>query len=175
MTAAAPTTPPDPLLGVREALLSRAHADAQRLLAEVDAEADAIIAGAQAEADTIRVEARAQGEADAAEVLAAERARVRRHARAVVLAAQRDTYDELRSRVVRDLPTLRADPAYATWRDRLGEDVRAVLGADAVVTEHPAGGVLGEVAGRRVAYTLVGLADRALDALGADVEGLWST
>ena len=175
MTAAAPQAPPDPLLPVREALLARAEAEAQKLLAEVDAEADASIARAQAEADAIRAEARAQGEADAAEVLVAERARARRQARAVVLAAQRDTYDELRSRVVRDLPALRADPAYATWCDRLGEVVRTVLGPDAVVTEHPGGGVIGEVTGRRVAYTLMGLADRALDSLGSDVEGLWST
>jgi vacuolar-type H+-ATPase subunit H len=182
VTATVPKAPPDPLLPardallpVREALLARAEAEAQRLLAKVDAEADAIIARAQVEADTIRAEARAQGEADAAEVLVGQRARARRQARAVVLAAQRETYDELRSRVVRDLPALRADPAYAAWRDRRGQDVRAVLGPDAVVTEHPEGGVIGEVAGRRVAYTLTGLADRALDALGSEVEGLWST
>lgn len=70
---------------------------------------------------------------------------------------------------------LRADPAYVAWTDRLRDELRAVLGPEAVVTEHPEGGVVGETPGRRVASTLTGLADRALDALGSDVERLWST
>lgn len=170
----APTAAPDTLLPVREALLAHARADAERLLAEVDAEGDAIIARAQAEADAIRAEARAQGEADAAAVLVAERARARRQARAVVLAAQREGYAALRARALEEAATLRADPAYATWCDGVRENVLAALGPDAVVTEHPEGGVLGEASGRRVAYTLPGLAGRALDALGTDLEGLWT-
>ena len=165
----------DPLLPVRAGLLDRAGSEAGRLLAEVDAETAAVIARAEAEADAIRAESRAQGEADAAGVLVAERARARRQARSVVLAAQREAYEELRSRVRRELPLLRADPAYAAWTDRVGDDLRAVLGPEAVVTEHPEGGVVGEAAGRRVASTLTGLAERALDALGSDVERLWST
>lgn len=175
MTAAPPTTRRDPLLAVRAGLLARAGSEAERLLAEVDAETDAAIARAQAEADAITADARAQGEADAAGVLVAERARARRQARAVVLAAQREAYEELRSRVRRELPLLRADPAYVAWTDRLRDELRAVLGPEAVVTEHPEGGVVGETPGRRVASTLTGLADRALDALGSDVERLWST
>lgn len=174
VTAEEAEAPSDPLRPVIEALATRARADAARLLAEVDQEGAAIIARAQAEADAIRAEARAQGEADAVGVLVTERARARRQARATLLAAQRETYDELCARVTRGLPALRSDPAYAAWRDRSHEDVRALLGPDAVVSEHPEGGVLGEVAGRRIACTLAGLADRALDALGSDVEGLWS-
>lgn len=155
--------------------MSRARADAERLFAEVDTDADALIARARVEADTVLAQARAQGETDAEALLVAERAQARRQARSVVLAAQRDTYDELRSGVLAALPALRADPAYAAWCGRLRESVRAVLGPDAVVTEHPDGGVLGEVAGRRAAFTLVGLADQAIDALGPDVEGLWAT
>jgi vacuolar-type H+-ATPase subunit E/Vma4 len=174
VTLAFPTAAPDSLLPVREALLAHAGSDARRLLAEVDAEGDSIIARARAEAEAIRAEARSQGEADATAVLVAERARARRQARAVVLAAQRESYTALRARVVEEAATLRLDPAYATWRDGLGERVRAALGPDAVVTEHPEGGVLGEAPGRRVAHTLAGLATRALDALGPDVEGLWA-
>lgn len=165
----------DLLVPVRAALLAEARAEADRLLAQVDAEAAATIARAEAEADGIRGEARAQGEADAAAVLAAERARARRQARAIVLAAQRDVYEDLRASVLRRLPALRAEAAYGAWRDRLRERVHTELGADAVVTEHPDGGVVGELGGRRVAYTLAGLAEQALDELGEDVEGLWAT
>ncbi len=174
MTLTSTTAAPDPLLPVREALLARARADAERLLAEGDAEADAIIARAHAEADAIRAGARAQGEADAAAVLGAERARARRQARAVVLAAQHESYEGLRARAVEQVATLRGDPGYATWCDRLRKEVRAALGPDAAVSEHPEGGVRGEATGRRVEYTLVALAERALDALGPDVEGLWT-
>ena len=174
MTPATVTAAPDPLLPVREALLARARADAERLLAEVDAEADEIVARAEAEADAIRAEARAQGEADAAAVLVAERARARRQARVVVLAAQRESYADLSARAAEQVATLRADPGYASWCDGLRENARAALGPAAVVTEHPGGGVLAEAPGRRVAYTLVGLIEQAVEALGPDLEGLWS-
>ena len=173
--AVATSTVSDPLAPVREALLTRARADADRTLAEADADAAAILSRARGEAEAIHAEARAQGESDAAAVLVAERARVRRQARTVVLAAQRDAYDELRSRVVQALPDLRDDPAYGRWRDRLADHAHAVLGTDALVSEHPRGGVLGEAAGRRFRYTLGGLADRVIEAMGSDVEGLWSS
>lgn len=174
MTRSILETVPDPLRPVGAALLDRAHADAERVLADVDAETAGVLTRAGLDADAILAEARAQGEADAAGVLATERARARRQARAVVLAARRETYEELRAQVLRELRTLRTDPGYDSWRDALRDRVHADLGADAVVSEHPDGGVTGRVAGRRVEYTLVGLADRALDALGSDVEGLWS-
>jgi vacuolar-type H+-ATPase subunit E/Vma4 len=167
-------TLPEALRPVGSALLARARADADQVLAAADAEAADLLARAQAEADGILAEARAQGEADAAGVLATERARARRQARAVVLAAQRDAFEGLRVQVLAEVPALRGDPSYAAWCGTLGDRVRAVLGADAVVTEHPDGGVVGEASGRRVAFTLEGLVDQALDALGADVEGLWS-
>ncbi len=166
---------PDPLAPVRDALLTGAQADRERMLAGADAEASAILARAQGEADAVLAEARAQGEADAAGLLAAERARARRQARGVVLVAQRAAYDRLRSQVVRALPALRADPGYGPWRDVLSAHAREVLGADAVVSEHPDGGVLAEAGGRRAVYTLEGLADEVIDALGPDVEGLWSS
>ncbi len=155
-------------------MLARARAEAQRLLAHADADAEATLAAAQREADDIRGAARAEGESDAAAVLAAERARVRRQARAVVLAAQRKAYDQLRSRVAQALATVRDDPGYRPWLDGLAERARAVLGADALVREAPDGGVIAETNGRRGEYTLVGLADQVMDAMGTDIEGLWS-
>ncbi len=144
------------------------------MVAEADADAEATLVAAQREADAIRAAARAEGESDAAALLAAERARVRRQARAVILAAQREAYDELRSQVVQGLSALRDGPGYGPWRDRLAERARKVLGADAVVSEPPDGGVLAETNGRRALYTLVGLANHVIDTMGADVEGLWS-
>ena len=172
---APPVTPVDePLEPVRQAILAAARADAARLLADADTEATAAVARADAEAARIRTSARAQGEADAEAVLVAERARARRRARALVLAAQRAAYEELRDRVAGALPGLRAGAGYAGWRDGVGEQVREMLGEGTVLSEHPDGGVVGEAPGRRVAVTLTGLADEAVDALGADLEGLWS-
>ncbi len=144
------------------------------MVAAAEAEAGATLAAAQREAGAVRAAARAEGESDAAALLATERARVRRQARAVILAAQREAYNELRSQVVQALSALRDDPCYGPWRDRLAEHARTVLGTDAVVSEPPEGGVLAEKNGRRALYTLVGLANHVIDTMGAEVEGLWS-
>ena len=53
------------------------------------------IAGARKQADALLADARAQGETEGAALLAVDRARARRTARSVVLAAQRAAYDEL--------------------------------------------------------------------------------
>lgn len=164
----------DPLAPVREKLLAHARADAERVLADADADAAATVAAARSEANAILEAARAEGESDAAVVLSAKRARDRRQARAIVLAAEREAYDELRSRVVQALSAIRDDPGYGRWRDRLTEHARRVLGADAAVSEAPEGGVLAESNGRRAAYTLVGLGDQVIEGMGADIEGLWS-
>jgi vacuolar-type H+-ATPase subunit E/Vma4 len=159
---------------VREALLAAARADAERVLADTDAESAEMLARARAEADAIRAESRAQGEADAAASLVTERARSRRQARTVLLTAQAESHAALRARAVEEVSTLRADAAYPGWRDRMRERVRAALGEDAEVTELAEGGVRGEAGGRRVEYTLGGLAEEAVAALGPDVEGLWA-
>jgi vacuolar-type H+-ATPase subunit E/Vma4 len=175
VTASAPPAPPDPLAPVRQALLDTARTEAARTLAEADADCASVLARSRAEADTILAEARARGEADAADLLAAERRKARRQARTVVLAAQRAAYDQLHAQLVVGVQALRRDPAYARWREQVTEQVRAALGPDAVVTEAPQGGVLAESGGRRAATTLADLAERALDRLGPDLAGLWSS
>ncbi|HSE72027.1 MAG TPA: hypothetical protein VLA97_14790 [Nocardioidaceae bacterium] len=174
MTAVA-TTRSDPLAPVRESLLSRARAEADRVLADADAGAASILDGARAEADRIVATARAEGEADAAVLVGAARARARRRARALLLAARRGTYDDLRDRVLAAAPGLCEDPAYAPWRERLVARARAELGVDAEVSEHPEGGVIALAGARRAEYTLAGLAEQAVEALGADLESLWSS
>src|SRR5512145_470506 len=96
MTTTRERTTTDALAPVREALLRRAREDAQRLLADADQAAAATLAAARHEAAEIRAAARAQGEADAGSVLAGERARLRRRARAMTLGAQGAAYEQLR-------------------------------------------------------------------------------
>ncbi len=127
---AAPAQPGrlDPLAPVREALLADARSEAGRTLAEADAEVDAVRARTAAECDRIRREARARGEADAEELLGAERARVRRQARAVVLRARGEAYDELRRRARDAAVALRTVPDYPALRARLVEQARSLVG-----------------------------------------------
>ena len=88
------------------------------------------------EAEAILAEAREQGESDAGVLLVTEQARARRRARAIVLAAQRTAYDELRTRVEQALP----GSAVRCRTTRSGATACAprpgrVLGEDAVLTE----------------------------------------
>lgn len=131
---------------VRQALLAAAAADAARTRAAADARADAVLARARAEADRLVAEARAQGEAGAAVVLRASRARARREARGLVLAAQRSAYDELRRQA-------------RVEARRLVGDV---------------GGPSEVRAGRHIEWSPDALADDAVDALGAELEKLWA-
>lgn len=164
----------DPLAPVRAALLERARADADAVLSDADAAAVAVRTQAQEEAEAVLSAARALGCADAAAVLAGERARAARTSRGIVLAAQRAAYDQLRRRARDAVSDLRNDPGYpavlAALRDRVVRD----LGPDAVVTEDERGGVVGECAGRTVRYTLDDLADAVVERLGSDLGGLWS-
>lgn len=159
---------------VRDALLQQARTNAAAELARADADVAACIAAARTQAEHITADAHAQGEADAATLLAADRARARRHAHTIVLRAQQAAYAQLRRRSREAARELRADPGYGDLLGRLAELVRRQLGRDAVVREHPDGGVVGDAPGRHVEITLDHLADRAVDELGADLAGLWS-
>jgi hypothetical protein len=132
---------------VRRALLDRARADAAATRATAEARAEAVLTRARAEAERLVAEARAQGEADGAIVLATTRARARRQARSVVLAAQRSAYEELRRQ------------ARAEARRLVGDGDRT-------------SGTAGE--GRRIVWSTDTLADEAVDGLGAELEKLWA-
>lgn len=168
------TTTVDELRPVREALLAQAREDADRVIAAARAEAAAVLDAAHREADAIRGRARALGQADAEAVLAARRSRTRRAARATVLRAQRDVYDEVHRRVRAAVTAMRDDDAYPGLLARLAAQGRATLGADATVTESSTGGVVCESGGRRAVYTLEALADRALAAQQSGVAELWT-
>jgi vacuolar-type H+-ATPase subunit E/Vma4 len=168
VTAAAPVT--EPLAPVRDALLDHARRDAARVLAAADDDAAALLDDAAAEAGRIRAAAAAEAAAYAASLLAAQRSHARREGRAIVLRAQRDAYLERRRRAREAVRGLCDDPEYPALLARLTAQARADLGPGASVRPQPDGGVVAELDGRRVSYTLTALADRVLDDLLAGQE-----
>ncbi len=172
--AARPRARTDPLGPVRAALMASAGADAARVLARADADVAERLAAAGVEAARVR-ESAAEDVALEVDTIAAEaRVRARRQERAIVLAAQRAAYEQLRAGARAAVRGLRGDTAYQPLLERLGAVARERLGPGAVVREHPDGGVVAEVAGRRLSLTLDAAAERAVDALGRDVERLWT-
>lgn len=164
----------DPLAPVRDFLLARARDDAERRRGDAAAEADAVLAQARQQAAAILAEAAEQGAAKGAEVTAAAQAAAARRTRGLLLAAQRQAYEALRQRSRAAARALREDPGYPALRRRLARRAREWVGRGAIVTDTPDGGVIAEAPGRRVDCSLGTLAGRAVDALGAEVEGLWA-
>jgi vacuolar-type H+-ATPase subunit E/Vma4 len=160
----------------RTARLGDAAAAADRLLAEADAAVAAELEHARRTAETILAEARADGTADAQRELELARARGRRRARAIVLAARQEAYQGLRERGHAAAQALRTGPRYTALLDRLEQLARGQLGPDARVERDPPdlGGVIAEADGRRVDYSLAALVDRSVQGLGGEVEELWT-
>ena len=170
MTETAPA--PDGLAVVGAALLARARRDAEDVAAEARAGADVTVARAREEADEIVAAARAQGAADAAAALSGERSRTLREARARVLRAEREAYDELRRRTVADVTAL-LDRVGPEVQARLAREVAERLGAGAEVRPGARGPTA--VAGqRRLTLEPERLVDRAVEGLGPELAGLWS-
>jgi vacuolar-type H+-ATPase subunit E/Vma4 len=165
-------TAPDGLAVVGAALLARARRDAEDEAAEARASADATLARARAQADEIVAAARAQGAADAAAALSGERSRTLREARARVLRAEREAYDELRRRALADVTAL-LDRAGPEVRARLVREAAARLGPGAEVRPGARGPTA--VAGlRRLTLEPERLVDRVIEGLGPELAGLWS-
>jgi hypothetical protein len=155
------------LAPVREALLARARADADRIRVEGSASAARVLSAAGELADRILTDARREGEAAAATALAAERARIRRQARATVLAARREAYEHLRAQARTAVGELAREADLVAG---LGAAVRAALGDGAQIVEVDSGGVVGEAGGRRLDCSLTGFADRAVTELFDELE-----
>jgi hypothetical protein len=163
------------LESVRAALLAAARADAAAVLAAADEDAAATLAAARDQAADLAATARAEGAADASAMLSADRGRGRREARRIELAARQEVWDRLRDQARATVTALRADSAYDRLRDRLAARARQLAGPGAVITESPEGGVVAVAAGRRWDLSLPTLAERAVDALGPEVERLWTS
>lgn len=146
------------LAPVREALLAAAHTDAQ--------------ATAQS-AEWRAVDSLAAARRAAAGLVATDQARARRQARAVVLTAQRDLYDELRACSRAAVARLRDDPDYPRMLARLSDRARAALGSAAVLGEPEDGGIVATDGVRRVDFSLPTLADRAFDASAVQIRRSW--
>lgn len=149
----------DALAPVREALLGLARRDAQSMIAEADANVAATLADAARQVEQIRSAARSEAAVDAAALLAVERARANREARAVELRARRTAYDELVRRAREAVRELSDDPGV---QDRLAGLARGDLGPTATVHPNPDGGVTAHAGERRVTYPLTALADAAV-------------
>lgn len=163
-----PPGPVDPLEPLRQALHRAAHEEAAQVLARADETARAIVAQARREAELIREQARAAGAAQAAEVVAVQRARVGREARSLVLAAQRAEYDALRAAARAAVARLRIEPEYPAVRARMVARLRELLGPQAQIIDDPGGGVMAIGPGRSADFTLARLADRAVDVVLAE-------
>lgn len=155
---------------VRDALLAEARADAEATLHAARQDGHRVLMAAQREADAVLADARAQGSQDATSLLATERARSRRAARAIVLAAQQAAYDELREHAAVAVRQLLSDPAN---RARLEALASRRLGDRVTVRSAPDGGLLAVASdGRSVDASIHALVDGAL--AGLDLEQLWA-
>jgi vacuolar-type H+-ATPase subunit E/Vma4 len=162
------------LAPARAHMLRHATDQAGRILAGARREADAIRLQARRSAEQAVSQARAAGRAEAAPLAAAESSRGRSEARSVLLSAQREAHDELRSRVRAAVSGLPSEPGYDPLLDRLTRMARLAAGPDATLTPAPAGGVMAESRGVFVDCSLPRLADLAVQALGGAVRELWT-
>ena len=156
------------LTPVHAALLRRAHADAETTLAEADRDAADMDAAATAQVTQLLDEAKARAADDVMVLEAAERSRVLREARSIELRARRATYDALvaaAAAAVRD--QLADDPAVVS---ALSERARTVLGADAILSRLPDGGLAAEADGRRLVLPLQALVEHGVGQLIASEE-----
>jgi len=155
---------------LRQALLARAGAEADRVRASAEADGEHAVATARGQADALLSAARAKGEADGAEALAAEQAAARRSARAALLAAQRAAYEELRSGAVRAVRELLREPGN---RSLLSAAAQRGLGGFASVSDTDDGGLFAQAPdGRSIDASIGMLVDSALADL--DLEPLWT-
>lgn len=159
---------------VRDRLLQRARADAEKLVDEAHREAAATIAAAEARSRALLDEARARGEAlataETAELLTA----ARREARSLDLAAERAVYDAVRDGIERGILALRDSADYPAVRAALERHARDALGSAAAIADDGSGGVTATAHGRRLDLSLPTIAARAVSELGEEVARLWT-
>jgi cell division septum initiation protein DivIVA len=170
MTALIDAAVTDALTPVRESLLATARADADRMASAADVHANEVIAAATDQAARILEDARAGGAADAETAFASERARSHRRGRARVLQARRLAYDQLRAQARAAVAGLRQEPEYAGIRETLIAAARRILGPDVEIHDADSGGIIAQLADRRIDLSLAALTDRAVDAVAAGLD-----
>ncbi len=157
-----------------EALLRRAHADADRILEQARTEAGESVARARTAADDLIARARDIGRQRGEAESAAELARALRARRAKILTAQRIAYEQLRAEATAAVLNIRNQPGYPRLRDGLCERAIALLGPTAVITETPDGGILATADHRLIDLRLTTIATRAFERVEPEIGGLWA-
>jgi vacuolar-type H+-ATPase subunit E/Vma4 len=170
VTAATETTA---LAPVRARMLHAASAEADRIRAEAHRQAAAILRQARHDADEAVEQARAQGRSETAPA-AAVRGRGRERALSIVLAAQREAYEQLSAQVVAAVSGLRDEPGYPLLLARLTAMAASAAGPGATTAAQPDGGVMARSPQAVVDCTLPRLAGLAVGALGLQVRELWT-
>ena len=154
--------------------LDEAGATARQLEAEAETASRERLEDATRSAEAIVARATTEAIAEADRNSAAAMSRDRRGARRIVLEAQRAAYEDMIARVRAGALALRDDPTYGQLLEGFERAARRRLGDVAVVrVSASSGGIVAEVEGRRVDYTLPVLADRCAQELGAEVGRLW--
>lgn len=159
---------------VRAALLASARADADAVLAQARAQVADRLGRARDRAAGLVAQAWAEGEAAAELHAAADRARCRREARRLVLAAQRTLEEALDEAVVAGARRLRRHEGYPGAVARLSDRARTVLGPQAEITESIDGGVVAASATRRLDLRLTTLARAALADRAGELNRVWT-
>jgi vacuolar-type H+-ATPase subunit H len=160
---------------VRETLMAEAERDAGRMISAAREEAERQVARARQKADDEVDRARAAARAEADERLAMERAATRREARRVVLETRERIRQSLIEASILGVVGHRGSRDYQRFLERVERHVQVLLGEDAEITrDPPEGGVIGRCGQRRLDYTVPAVVERVIDALGADLEELWS-
>jgi len=163
------------LTPLREALRDAAEATADSIRADSRKQCDALILAAASEAARIRATARAEGQSAARAEAALTSARARRRAHETVLFTQNAMRERLLEQVRERALALRLDDRYPAVLARLADLGRTVLGAHALLTESPDGGLIAEAGSRRLDLSLPTLALDAAAARGPQITTLWSS
>lgn len=161
---------------VRVALLADAAAQAEELVAAASREVDASIAEVEQRCDR-EVEEIERRSARAARASLDQRiADARTEAHDAVLSARSRTHDRLVEAAHAAALAMRHDPRYPALLDHFEAMAREQLGDDAKIERDPTpgGGIVAELGSRRVDYSLLQLADRALDVLADEVARSWT-
>ena len=161
---------------VEEALLERGRRVAEQMVEAGEANARRVVVEAHTAADRVLEQARAEGRAAAERAASADLLAARAEARALVLGARRRAFDSLRDSAVHELGELGETPLARALADRVAMLARRRVGEPAVIRRSGPGGldVSAEASGRRAVVRLAVLVDHELDAMNADVEGLWA-
>lgn len=157
---------------VRSHHLAAAHAHADAILRDARAQATQIAAKSAADGAALIEHAEKEGKEAAELDTSREWSAARRRARSIILAGQREVYDDLRAAVA---AAVRSDSRYPALLERLADAAHRQLGPGAEVAVDAGGdrGVTATRKHRHVDWSLHKIGEESIDRLGPAVEELW--